>query len=577
MRARLIALGGAAIAAGAGAVWVAAHAGPDRPEIPNVPLALLVGWSFVASGLLSWRARPENRIGPIMVATGFLWFASVLQDATTPALFTLGNLLQVTYLLGFVYLILAFPSGRLQGPIDRLVILGGIAEVTIIQVGWLLFADSHAVICERCTDNLVEVTRNDELAQGLLQFQRISGLFLVAVTVGLLVGRWRRASRPERRAIAPVFLTGGLALAALMVSIVSDVIDSPNGDFYGRVAYYALATVPVAVLFVFLQRRLAQSAVAGLVVELGDQRSPLDLRALLARALGDASLDIAYWFPAEGRYVDASGRPVALPDSGAERRATTVERAGQPIAVLLHDPALEHNAELVDSVCAAAGLTLENERLQAELRARLAELQASRARLVEATDAERRRIERDLHDGTQQRLVSIAMALGLLESKLPGHPDQAGPIVAEARTALADALAELRELTQGIHPTILAERGLPAALDELCRRSAIPAHLEVRLAERLPEQVETAAYFFCSEALANAAKHSHATEVRIHAGVDRMVLAIEVRDDGIGGAAAAGGSGLRGLADRVEALGGRLTISSPPGRGTELRAEIPCG
>jgi signal transduction histidine kinase len=230
----------------------------------------------------------------------------------------------------------------------------------------------------------------------------------------------------------------------------------------------------------------------------------------------------------------------------------------------------------VQSVCAAAALTLENARLQAELRARLGELQASRARLVEATETERRRIERDLHDGTQQRLVSIAMALGLAESKLAADRRAVQPVLREAREALSVALAELRELTQGIRPAILVERGLAAALDDLSRRAALPVRLQVSIDGRLSEQVESAAYFVASEALANAAKHSHASEVRLAASHEDGVLVLDVSDDGIGGAAPGGGSGLRGLADRVEALGGRLTISSPPGRGTTLRVEIPC-
>jgi signal transduction histidine kinase len=254
-----------------------------------------------------------------------------------------------------------------------------------------------------------------------------------------------------------------------------------------------------------------------------------------------------------------------------------VERSGQPVAVLIHDVALEHNAKLVESVCAAAGLALENERLQAELRARLVELQASRARLVQATDAERRRIERDLHDGTQQRLVSIAMSLGLAESKLPAGPERAKPIVAETREALAAALAELRDLTQGIYPTILTERGLSAALDELCSRSALTAHLRLFLDGRLPIPVETAAYYVVSEALTNAAKHSQASEVSVAASCSGSVLTVEVTDDGVGGVGNGTGSGLRGLADRVEALDGRLSVSSPSGQGTTLRAEFPCG
>jgi len=373
-----------------------------------------------------------------------------------------------------------------------------------------------------------------------------------------------------------VLVAGCATLVALTLTIVDDLIGDPLNSLPANVFFYTFATVPVSVLVVFLQRQLARGMVAGLVVQLGEPSAFADLREALAHALGDPSLELAFWFPAEARYVRGDGRAVQLPEPGGARRATFVERDGQPIAVLLHDPALEHNAELVRSVCAAAGLALENERLQAELRARLVELQASRARLVEATDAERRRIERDLHDGTQQRLVSIAMSLGLLESKLPDHAAAAKPIVRETREALALALQELRELSQGIHPAMLAEQGLAAALDDLCRRAALPAHLDLAVDERLPDQVESAAYFFASEALTNAAKHSHASEVRVAASCDGRTLSVAVLDDGIGGASAAGGSGLRGLADRVEALGGQLTLSSPPGRGTSLRAEIPC-
>jgi len=200
-----------------------------------------------------------------------------------------------------------------------------------------------------------------------------------------------------------------------------------------------------------------------------------------------------------------------LPQGAGGRVATLVSRAGQPVAALVHDEALQENAELVDSVCAAAALTLENERLRAELLAKLAELRASRARLVEATESERRRLERDLHDGTQQRLVSIAMTLGLAEARLGAQPEAARPILREAREALGEALAELRELSQGIHPAVLVERGLGPALDELSRRAALPVRLEMSVDRRLPEAVEAGAYFFASEALSNAAKHAMRT------------------------------------------------------------------
>jgi signal transduction histidine kinase len=395
-------------------------------------------------------------------------------------------------------------------------------------------------------------------------------------TVVLLVHRWRRASAPERRAGAPVLWAGSAMFAALAFSVANDIFDHPLGEGPAWTRELMFASIPVAVLAVLLQRRLARGAVAGLVVELGEGATSIGLREALARALRDPSLELAYWVPASGRYVDGEGAPVQLPQPAGERAATVVERNGEPVAALIHDPALADDIELVHSVCAAAALTLENARLQAELRARLAELQASRARLVEATETERRRIERDLHDGTQQRLVSIAMTLGLAESKLAADRPAVEPVLREAREALTLALSELRELTQGIRPAILVERGLAAALDDLARRAALPVRLDVAVSGRLPEQVESAAYFVASEALANAAKHAHASDVRLSAWHEQGVLSLEVSDDGIGGAAAGGGSGLRGLADRVEALGGRLTVSSPPGRGTRLRAEIPC-
>jgi signal transduction histidine kinase len=572
---KLIVLGVIGFVSGLGAFWITSHAAIRLPEIPNPPVALLVGWSFIGSGLLSWQARPDNRLGPVMVFTGFAWFASALGDGSGSVLFTIGQAFQDLLLAGFLYLLLSFPSGRLQTTLDRVLMVVTLGLVTIVQLAWLLFFDPRAT-CDGCSANLLEVTRNDTLATALLQFQRIAGLVVIAAATGLLAVRLVRASRPQRHAVIPVLLAGIAALITFAASVIAGAAGLADRDVYSRVAGYTFAIVPVAVLIAFLQRQLARGAVAGLVVELGEPRAAVGLAEALSRALGDPSLAVGYWYPAESRYVDADGKPVELPEPGGGRIATVVERAGQPVAVLIHDPALQDNAELVESVCAAAGLTLENERLQAELRARLTELQASRARLVQATEAERRRIERDLHDGTQQRLVSIAISLGLLESKLPTDSAQARPIVRETRESLMAALAELRELTQGIHPTILTERGLPTALDELCRRAALPAHLQLELDQRLPDQVESASYFLVSEALTNAAKHSHASEVRVKATYAGEVLTVEVVDDGIGGAAVGRGTGLRGLTDRVEALGGTLTVSSPLGRGTMLHAEFPC-
>ncbi len=568
----------ALLALGAGVAAALLVLESDRepsPTAASAALALVVGLAYVLSGLVALRQRPENRLGAVMVLIGFAWFVTFLADSNQRVVFTLGTVLEDVYLLGFVYLVLSFPSGRLRSKVDLALMAAAVALGTVVEVAWLVFADSRSQICSDCPPNALELTRDDGLAHGILQGQRAAGVVLSVLTVAVLVRRWRGASPPERRAGAPVLWAGSAMFAALAFSVANDILGHPLGQGPAWTRELVFASIPVAVLAALLQRRLARGAVAGLVVEL-DSAAPVDLRAALARALRDPSLQLAYWVPARGRYVDSDGRPVELPQPASGRAATVVEREGEPIAALIHDPALSEDAELVHSVCAAAALTLENARLQAELRSRLAELQASRARLVSATESERRRIERDLHDGTQQRLVSIAMTLGLAESKLATDRPLVEPVLREAREALTVALAELRELTQGIRPAILVERGLAAALDDLSRRAALPVRAEIAVGERLPEQVESAAYFVASEALANAAKHSHAGEVRLSASHEGGVLVLVVADDGIGGAASGGGSGLRGLADRVEALGGRLTVSSPPGRGTTLRAEIPC-
>jgi signal transduction histidine kinase len=570
-------IGLAGLAAGVGAAALALES--DREAAPRAAavLAIVVGLSYVVSGLLAWRQRPDSRLGPVMIFIGFAWFATFLGDSGNALLFTIGTAVEAVYLVGFVYLILAFPTGRLPSRADRALFGSAVVLAVVVELTWLVFAEPEPVFCDTCPENLLQVERNDSLASGLLDGQRAIGAVLSLLTIAVLIRRWRRASAPSRRAGAPVLWTGSAMFAALVFSVTNDIFDEPLGQAPGWMLSFTFAAVPVAVLAVLLQRRLARAAVAGLVIELGDGDVRVDLRQAVARALGDPSLELAYWVPAAGRYVDAGGRPVDLPEEDATRATTLVERGGEPVAALVHDPALRDEPELVDSVCAAAALALENERLQAELRGRLEDLRASRARIVEAAEVERRRIERNLHDGAQQQLVSVAMTLGLAQSKLTSDPGAASVILGEARARVSAALAELRELSHGIHPGILTERGLGPALGELALRSTVPVELAVSLDRRLPDRVEAAAYYVVSEALANVVKYARATVARVW--VERLdgKAVIEVADDGIGGADGSRGSGLHGLADRVEALGGRLSLVSPRGNGTIVRAEIPCG
>ena len=307
-----------------------------------------------------------------------------------------------------------------------------------------------------------------------------------------------------------------------------------------------------------------------------EETSPGDLRDELALALEDPTLEVGLWLPELDDYVDASGNAFVVPEDGPQRAVTLIEHEEQPLAVLVHDPTLREEPKLVEAVAAAARLALVNARLHAEVRAQLETVQESRARIVTAADAERRRIERDLHDGAQQRLVALALELRSAQRQLgdSGDPD-VERLLSSTADELQVAVEELRELAQGIHPGILTQGGLAHALEELAARAPLPVAVDATQ-ERFSPEIEATAYFVACEALTNVVKHANASKASIGARRDDGLLVIEVSDDGGGGAAQSGGSGLRGLTDRVEARGGRLVVESIQGSGTRVRGEIPC-
>src|SRR4051812_27654333 len=313
-----------------------------------------------------------------------------------------------------------------------------------------------------------------------------------------------------------------------------------------------------------LVRRLLRSRVA--------EGGPV--RELLAERLGDRSLSIAYWLPEREIFVDDAGRTVRLPDPGSGRAWTAVDRGGVRLAAIIHDAELDASPELVSAAASAAALAIDNERLKAELRARVEELRVSRLRIVEAADDARRRIERDLHDGAQQQLVSLALDLRMLKARL-GDSGLAATVDTLAEK-LADALAELRELARGIHPAILSERGIGAAAEALVARAPLDVEVDVRLDERLPAPVEAAAYFVIAEGLTNVVRYAETRRAAVQVARVGGEIEIVVSDDGAGGASVERGTGLRGLADRLAVLDGRLRLESPPGQGTRPEAHVPC-
>jgi PAS domain S-box-containing protein len=792
-----------------------------------IALPVLVGLAFIASGLIAAFHRPENRTGLIMIVTGFAWYVGALADSNYSLPATIGFAFGALFWGFFGWLVLSFPSGRLETLYDRLIVGGAFAAVGVGIPLYTLFNDLRDDAPEGAPANAFLIDHKEMLSGAIDLAVNIVGLALIAGAVSVLAGRWRGATPPLRRALAPVFATGGLTLFSLAAAVSAEVLGlDALEEAFTWLTRVALLTVPIAFLLGLLRTRLARASVGRLLLELGEVHAPGDLRDALARALGDPSLTIAYPI-GDDNYVDVEGNHVDLPDPSTGR-VTMVEREGRCIAALVHDASLAEDRELVDAVTAAAGLALENERrlaelagsearnralldaipdlmfrlskdgtyldakgdeslivapaeellgsnvydvlpvdvadrimrcarnvldrggiepveyqlrigpldrhfearvvksgadevllivrdisdrkraeaqlerLQDELRARFDELQRerdfirtvvqaapsffclvdpegrivrfnrtleeacgrvddertrgkpfwsvfiapdecpeaceaftrsvatgssaeyenhwvtadgdrllvawqltplldqhgqqrylitgiditerkrheeeirrSRARIVEIGDIERRRLERNLHDGAQQRLVSVSLSLRLAHAKLRESPDEAERILTASSEELARALEELRELARGIHPAVLTDRGLGAALEALVTRTPIPVDVQTPPDDRLPEPVEAAAYYVVSEALANIAKYANASGATVRVSRNDGRAIVEVEDDGVGGADPSRGSGLRGLADRIEALDGHLEIESAPGRGTTIRAEIP--
>jgi len=529
-----------------------------------------VGGSFIACGLIAWQRRPGNRTGMLMTLVGFLFLAEpLLVEVDSSFAYTLGQVSAGWWAIPFAALVLGFPSGRISSRIDALIVAGFAFGTIVLQLLWVTFLEFPTG-----KSNVILISADAGVADAIDTFQR---WFIVAVAIALvLVGvqRWLQAPPLLRRLLLPT-LAGAAALLILAGLVVYQLLVGVPSRASQTALSLTLIVVPLAFVLGLLRAQFARAGMADLVVSLRGARESRQLGEMLAKALRDPSLVLAYWLPRFECYVDADGNPVALPAEGSGRAATLIDNDGQHVGVLVHDSALAYEPELLEIVCAAADLALEQERLQAELKARAGELAGSRARIVEAGDTARRRLERDLHDGAQQRLIALAMALRLAEARIQDDPQAAEQLVASARADLAQSMAELRELARGIHPAVL-DHGLAVALDSLTTRSAIPVSLVVDLEKRLPDAVEVAAYFVASEALANVGKYARASAVTISVFRVNGVAVIEVSDDGVGGADDGQGSGLRGLADRVEALGGRLEVVSPVGGGTVLTAEMPC-
>ena len=569
-----VAVAAAALAAAAAGTVALAGGAAREQTTALAAVSLVSALSFVGSGLAAWRARPVPWTGTLMIAAGFALFAGSLAQSDSALPFTIGLVVGGLPIAILGHLLLAFPDGHLHSRRERGLIAAAYAVAVGVQVPMLMFMGfGHVTGCP-CPRNLLFLADDHGVHAALMSTQRALGVALAIAISVIVLRRWRAASAPLRRAVAPLVGAGSLTLLLLGAMLLTYQASTPVGTSFQTAERIALALVPLAYVVGLFRARLAHAGVGDLLVELGSAPEPGRLRDALAATLGDPSLELAYWIDDAQGYVGVDGRPV---DLGARdgRTVTALDRNGRRVAALVHDAALAEDPRLLGAVSSAAGLALENERLLADVRAQLEALRESRARLVTAGDAERRRLERNLHDGAQQRLVALSVGLGLAERQVDADPAAARELIAASREELGLALGELREIARGLHPAILTDHGLKAALRALADRAPLPVDLDVALETRAPAPIEAAAYYVVAEALTNVAKYAHATRAHVRVRANGARLRLEVADDGIGGADRSAGTGLRGLDDRVQAFGGRLEVDSPPGRGTRIVAELP--
>ena len=543
-------------------------------------VVLIVGWGFIGVGLFAWDRRPNNSVGSLMVATGFAWLLSWISASNTSVLFTAGVFVSSLYFVTAIHMLLAAPYGRGLSRGDRRIVTAAYLLVTVGLLPLYLFIDPEKSDCDGCPENAILIEHNQTIVDVWGSLVNLVGIVLIVGVLVSLIRRWRRATRPERRLYAAVYAAGIALLIAAMGQLALQT--AGFGDGPAEIAFILsivpLALVPYLFLASFVRARVAQGGAVGeLMAKLSAAPRAGRVRDALAEALEDPSLELLFWLPEQGHYVDARGRKYELPFGNPARAVTKVDREGQCVAAIVHDATLPQMRGHVEAVGAAAGLALENERLDAQLRAKIAELRSSRERMLQIGLEERRRLERDLHDGAQQRLVSMALNIRLARAKLNEDPLAAEQLLASAGEELESALEELRELARGIHPAVLTDRGLGTALLTLANRAPVPVEVGELPDERLPEAVELAAYFVVAEALTNVAKYAEASHATVQVERENGRVVVEVSDDGVGGADPGRGTGLRGLEDRLAVIEGRLQIESEKGHGTTVTARIPCG
>ncbi len=581
-----LSLGGIAITAGV-AVITATNQAPETAALAATGRALTVGIPF-AVGLYAWRRGLGKRFGPLLTLIAVLWSLTALAESGNDVLYSSGRVAGWVFEAALVYLMLSFPTGRLPTGIDRWLFGVAAGAVAVLFLPTALLVDAYPEpspygSCDTgCPSNAFLVLGSepafiDSVVRPLREV--LSALLFGAVTFRL-AQRITQATPPMRRSLAPVLAVAAVRTTAMAVAFPVRAVTSADSPILDAIFWIFAAALPlmaIAFLVGELHSRLfISAALRRLGSQIGATPSSGTLRAAVAETLGDPSLEVAYW-AAEGGWVDASGSPVELPGRSSERCVTEVRHGRRRVAALIYDPALRGEADFVEAVGVYALVAFENQRLIARVEASTREVSESRSRIIASADRERRRIERDLHDGAQQQLVALRIHLQLMGETLASDPEGARERLHTLGDDVEHTLDSIRSLAHGVYPPLLEDLGLVEALRSAMRGVPIPASVSPDGSGRYAPAVESAVYFCCLEAVQNASKHAagaHHIAISLTQG-DR--LRFEVRDDGGGFdiAASPPGAGLVNMRDRLAALGGDLTVTSTPGTGTTVAGSLP--
>lgn len=538
--------------------------GQTSPDYVIYDLGIGFLTAFVT--LAIWEAKPANPVGPLLFVWAAWFVVSPVRFAHVPAVIAISWPLDGISGVCFAAAMLAYPTGRLPGRADCVMIWSAAVAVVVLRGMQLLWSPLSDIfngdLC--CQTSPPFLGLHADTARMLRTTTTVALCVLLVAFMALLVRRFVRARSRERHLLLPVALVAALFALKTLAETLLPVNVGGRWDAPDIVDHVTTLSVAVVFLLGTYSSRVARAGVADLVAQIGGARPEL-LEMMLASALRDRDLRLKIG-------ADESDRPPA-----AHQVVTPIRNeGGELLAQLHHDRSVLDDRRLLSSVVAAVRLALENAHLHAQVLAQLDDVRASRARLIQASDAERRRLERNLHDGAQQRLLSLGLALQLAQQANGESDSETKSLLSDAQNELAAAIGELRELGRGINPAVLADHGLASAVHTLANRCPVPVEVTSVPEQRLAAPVETAAYYVIAEALQNAVKHAGAAHVIVRVDALDDALQIVVADDGTGGAVITPGGGLHGLVDRVEAIDGTLNLRSCAEAGTQLLVRLPC-